>query len=578
MSQILTVGFMKMLRNLTLRATISLLVVASVVVSAAILFGVISWRVAADVADDAINHQHSSIAIVAALAEKEIPTAHIEWGKDGSIIKVTADAIPQITNHDPIDLAKHISQSAATIFAYDKQKDDFLRVTTSILKSDGSRAIGTYLGKDSPAYAVVKSGQQYAGEATILGRPHYTVYQPVVSADGHPVVIIFAGVDRADVAASANRMISQVATATVVVLLLILPVSLWASQRLVRPIPILAKAMTRLAADELDTTIPYADRRTELGDMGRAVAVFRDAALLRRKLLAEQQADAARKDRRRLEMEAAIAKFRSEISVSMTAVTSHLAALTNTAKSVDAASRQTATDADAAANASLQAAHNVENVASAAEELASSINEITEQVSRTSTIVGDAARTTEDANSKVSRLAESASKIGEVVTLIQTIAAQTNLLALNATIEAARAGEAGRGFAVVASEVKNLATQTATATTEIAAQVSRIQSETQTAVDAIKHIAATMDQVNSYTSAIAAAVEEQGAATVEISKSISEASTRTRLVNLNIGTVAETVGATINSAKDVDTASHEVAMQSNALRESIDEFMRNVAG
>src|SRR5262249_15463735 len=156
---------------------------------------------------------------------------------------------------------------------------------------------------------------------------------------------------------------------------------------------------------------------------------------------------------------------------------------------------------------------NVQTVASAAEELNASIGEIGRQVTQSAQIAGKAVSEAERTQATVRSLADGAQKIGDVVKLINDIAGQTNLLALNATIEAARAGEAGKGFAVVASEVKSLATQTAKATEEIAAQIGAIQNATGDAVGAIDGIGKTIAELSHIATAIASAVEEQGAAT-----------------------------------------------------------------
>ena len=131
------------------------------------------------------------------------------------------------------------------------------------------------------------------------------------------------------------------------------------------------------------------------------------------------------------------------------------------------------------AAASEEASTNVQSVASATEEMTSSVNEISRQVQDSARMAGEAVSQARKTTERVGELSKAASRIGDVVELINTIAGQTNLLALNATIEAARAGEAGRGFAVVASEVKALAEQTAKATGEIGQQISGIQAATQ---------------------------------------------------------------------------------------------------
>ena len=162
----------------------------------------------------------------------------------------------------------------------------------------------------------------------------------------------------------------------------------------------------------------------------------------------------------------------------------------------------------------------MQTVASAAEELASSVREISRQVQQSTDIARRAVEKADNTSTIVSALSQGVQKIGEVTDLINNIAAQTNLLALNATIEAARAGEAGRGFAVVASEVKGLATQTATATEDITAQISAIQNSTRSAVTAIEEIGAVIKEISGIASSIAAAVEEQGAATNEIARNV----------------------------------------------------------
>ena len=141
-------------------------------------------------------------------------------------------------------------------------------------------------------------------------------------------------------------------------------------------------------------------------------------------------------------------------------------------------------------------------------------------------------------NDQIDSLASAAQKIGDVVKLIQDVAGQTNLLALNATIEAARAGEAGRGFAVVASEVKSLAVQTAKATEEIAAQISAVQGSTSTAVEAIGRIVDRMREINQFTAAVAASVQQQNAATGEISQNVASAAHGTKEIVAVLGEVA----------------------------------------
>ncbi|MBT3767212.1 MAG: methyl-accepting chemotaxis protein [Rhodospirillaceae bacterium] len=219
-------------------------------------------------------------------------------------------------------------------------------------------------------------------------------------------------------------------------------------------------------------------------------------------------------------------------------MTSTKSDLQSSAKTMTSTAEDTSTKSTVVAAAAEETSANLQTVAAATEELSSSISEISRQVVDSNKVAQDAADEAQNVNEEVKGLAERATKIGEVVSIITDIAEQTNLLALNATIEAARAGDAGKGFAVVASEVKNLANQTAQATENISAQVGGIQGATQTAVDAILKITQTINKVSEGSTVIAAAVEEQGAATREIARNVEQASGGMQEVTVNISGVS----------------------------------------
>src|SRR5712671_1465913 len=218
------------------------------------------------------------------------------------------------------------------------------------------------------------------------------------------------------------------------------------------------------------------------------------------------------------------------------------------------------------AAASEQASTNVQSVASATEEMAASVNEISRQVQTSGSIANEAVAQARKTNDRVGELAKAAARIGDVVELINTIAGQTNLQALNATIEAARAGEAGRGFAVVASDVKALAEQTATATGEISQQITGIQNATQESVGAIKEIGDTIDRMSEIASTIASAVEEQGAATQEISRNVQQAAQGTQQVSANITGVQRGTSETGSASSQVLSAAQTLSRDSNRLK------------
>jgi methyl-accepting chemotaxis protein len=216
---------------------------------------------------------------------------------------------------------------------------------------------------------------------------------------------------------------------------------------------------------------------------------------------------------------------------------------------------------------------NVKSVASATEEMASSVNEIGRQVQESARMANEAVDQARITNSRVSELSKAAARIGDVVELINTIAGQTNLLALNATIEAARAGDAGRGFAVVASEVKALAEQTAKATGEIGQQITGIQSATQESVSAIKEISGTIEKLSEISSTIAAAVEEQSAATQEISRNVQEAAQGTQQVSSNITDLQRGASETGSASSQVLSSAQSLSAQNQRLKIEVDKFL-----
>jgi methyl-accepting chemotaxis protein len=276
-------------------------------------------------------------------------------------------------------------------------------------------------------------------------------------------------------------------------------------------------------------------------------------------------------------IEDAIAGFRERVESVLKSVSDAGQAMQSTATGLLDSSEQASQRAESAVKASSDASANVATAATAATELSASIGEISQQLMRATEVVRVSVNEAESTNQQIAGLAAAAQKIGDVVKLISDIAAQTNLLALNATIEAARAGEAGRGFAVVASEVKSLAVQTAKATEEIASQILAVQGSTSAAVGAIHGIAGRMKEISSYTSAVAAAVEQQNAATGEISENVAGAAHGTTMVVGVLGDVAGAATATRTSAETVLAASLSVESAVAKLRGEVESFLAKVA-
>ncbi|MDB5363453.1 MAG: methyl-accepting chemotaxis sensory transducer [Rhodospirillales bacterium] len=342
------------------------------------------------------------------------------------------------------------------------------------------------------------------------------------------------------------------------------------------PIQRITEAMKRLAGHDLSTEIVGLGRKDEIGAMAAAVQVFKDSMVTAERLSEEQRRDQEQKAQRADRIEAINTAFDSQASEALNFLASAATELRATAggmsNNADLASKQ----AGAVAAAAEEASTNVQTVAAATEQLSSSIQEIARQVVQSSTIAGQAVQEAASTGGTMQTLSEAAQKIGEVVRLINDIAGQTNLLALNATIEAARAGEAGKGFAVVASEVKNLATQTARATEDISAQVASMQSSTGNAVAAIERIDATIGRMNEISTSIAAAMEQQGAATQEIARNVQEAARGTTEVSSNITGLNQSVEETGAASVEVLGAADELGQQAEQLRARVSAFLAEV--
>ena len=272
--------------------------------------------------------------------------------------------------------------------------------------------------------------------------------------------------------------------------------------------------------------------------------------------------------------------FARSISASVDGVAQALGSaateLGSDSQTMAAGAEETSRQATAVAAAAEQTSVNVQTVASATEELSASIAEIGRQVGESTEIARQAVDEAGRTNSSINVLAEAAQRIGDVVKLINDIASQTNLLALNATIEAARAGEAGKGFAVVASEVKSLANQTAKATEEISAKITEMQAATGASVTAIQAITGTIGRISEVSTAIAAAIEEQGAATQEIARNVQQAAAGTSEVSSNVTGITTAATDTGRTAARVSEASNGITGQATTLRTEVDRFLAGI--
>jgi methyl-accepting chemotaxis protein len=337
----------------------------------------------------------------------------------------------------------------------------------------------------------------------------------------------------------------------------------------------LAGALDKMRDGHYDVEIPHVERSDEIGTMARATEGFRENFVRVKERETEQKNAEAAVERRSL-MDRLAGEFQKVIGNIVGTVSSASSELATAATTLTQTAETTQKLSTAVAAASEEASSNVQTVASATEEMASSIGEIGRQVQESSEIAGQAVAQARKTDDRITKLQQAANRIGDVTQLITSIAEQTNLLALNATIEAARAGESGKGFAVVAQEVKQLASQTAKATNEISGQIAEMQAATQESVAAIKEIGGTITRISDIAASIAAAVEQQGAATQEITRNVQQAAGGTAKVADNISEVSDGAAKTGTASAEVLAAAKALSGQSDRLKAEVDKFLATV--
>lgn len=348
-----------------------------------------------------------------------------------------------------------------------------------------------------------------------------------------------------------------------VLLVVLIGISVYLGRLISGPVVRIAQGMRALARGDRSISVPFTDNKNEIGDLARALQIFKDNAIEMDHMRQEREEQDKRADQQRRAVMLEMAdEFERRVQDVVQAVSLAATEMQGDAQSMTAI-------ADKTLNQSTL-------VAAAAEELNASIGEINRRIEDSVRVASSCVAEVEATGSVMQDLSRAAEDVGSVVKLIEDIAGQVNLLALNATIEAARAGEAGKGFAVVAGEVKVLANQVGKAAKDITSRVGDIQSRTVQAVQTIDGITATIREVNAISGAISTSVEAQGAATQDISRNIQETATGTGEVTRNISGVSLSASATGEAAARVLTTADRLAGESQRLQDVVAAFVAHV--
>ena len=451
------------------------------------------------------------------------------------------------------------------------------------VKDDKGGQFTTMAGTAKDSILTAEDWARALGGGTVVRRgdlagvPVAAMAAPVMDYSGKPAAVVEIVMDARDYESQFVSSRNTALAIVVGVLVVALAVAWLLARGISSPLVGLTRAMGSLAGGDLSVAVPSTGRGDEVGEMARAVEVFKRNAEENRTLHSEQELAHSRAEaERRQAMERIADGLDGTVGHVAEAVGSAATEVVATAEQLNRVAAESAERAAAVASAAEQASGNVATVAAAAEELSASIAEISRQTEEGRRIAAIAVEETSLAEGRIGELSATVAKIGEVAAFITNIAGMTNLLALNATIEAARAGDAGKGFAVVAGEVKNLASQTAKATDEISALLGAVDAASAGVVEAISTVHKRVMRINEVSADIAEAVEQQGAATGEISRNVQQAAAGTGAVADNIAAVTQAMAETNAAADNTLAAGAELARQAETLRADLHEAVRDI--
>ncbi|MBP2447364.1 methyl-accepting chemotaxis protein [Rhizobium leguminosarum] len=568
-------------------------------ISTAAIVGVTYYNLSRYVMDGAVADARDATRTMAVLYGAADQGARIEL-KDDRLSTVTEDAIPALADHSLVDRTAQSIAGVATIFQ--KQGGDYVRISTNVKKENGDRAVGTKLVAEHPAQPVLARGEAYYGQAELFGRKFMTGYFPIKNTSNANVGILFIGIPMEVYYQRMYELQMLVLGVGAIVMLIVGVLAFYAIRLSVKPLQALTASVHAISSGDLDGAIPCVAKKNEFGDIGRALALFRDSARARRDLetqAAEQRslsdAERARNDADKRSLDGQIdfavnqlaaglgrlsqgdvsqtigtpfvgrlEQLRVDFNASLLRLQDTLSGIRDSASTIQRnSSAVSASTGELSKRTEAQAA-SLEETAAAVEEITVTVRSSAERAREANNVVAATKKTADnsgavvgDAVAAMDRIEEASQRIEQIIEVIDDIAFQTNLLALNAGIEAARAGEAGKGFAVVAQEVRELAQRSADAAREIKSLIETSSREVTVGSELVQKtgsVLASISQeiiaISGHVETIATASRDQSAALQEVNGSVNAMD---QMTQKNASMVAETTQASRLLAGEADT-------------------------
>lgn len=575
---------MKRLSNISLKLRLAFMMVI-MMISVCVVLEAIAARLAKDaMMRDAQLRQDISLRVMAKTFADQFPGLTVAYGADGKINRATWTDIPPIDSHELIDQVGAVSGETATLFVWDPAENDYRRVTTNIIKPDGQRAVGTFLGQQNPVYAAIRRGETFRGEAVILGKPYLTIYQPVFDQNSNVVGILYAGVERTVIDGNVSDLQSTMIVASLIVTGIGVLLTLILTARMMRPISNVSAAIARIAGGDLDAAVPHDDQKDEIGEIASRVTMFKAELQRNRELEEDGKRAQAAQNKAMTILRDALSKLaqrdltqriesspsdpfpadyealRQDFNAVVDSLSSTMGQIGEIAAEVTAAATDIAAMSDTLAR-------RVETQAATLAESSSTLNNLSDtgkQIAGKAANADDMARKSLDLSTQsrkdldkatraIEEIEESSGQINQIIAVIEDIAFQTNLLALNAGVEAARAGEAGKGFAVVASEVRGLSIRATDSAGEIRnlitasrAKISDGTALVQTTGASLEQLLSQVEQMGTVIQDIAGSIKEQAIGQSEVSAGVQQLDHMTQ-ENAALGEEANAAGDTLKS-------------------------------